>query len=668
LLDGERLIGQGQFEQAVEKLRVAVNLMSTNAQAWNHLGLAFHGAGQPAQALVAYQRALACDPNLATASFNLGALYLEQNNLAAAIPSLTTFTLLQPSSVEGRLMLASAQWRARQLDAAERTYREALQLDPHLAEALNGLGMIDVQRRRYADARAQFLAALGAQPHYPPALLNLAVVSHRHLNQRTFALEKYRQYVALEPPAPNRDDVAIIASNLDTELNPPPRLDPTNLVARLLAPTNAPTRVSDAASARPAGGASAAGPAGASLPARALSVPLPGSASSSTSAALRPATRITESRPSAAPAAAATTPASAAARPPDAASAPARSVAIPPSRQEPPAAPRVVQVQDEPPIRTVPDVAGASPGLASAPAASPSTAPGGSGLSATPAASPAGITAAAAAPDAVAPNSAPGPAAQKPSAPARKRTIVQKLSPGSWFAPKARKPTPLPDSGRIQTPSARVPAATQLTKAEPTQPRSAPESAASADVPAPAPATSPSPPPRPAATRYTYAAPAAPAPGNRKVASAAFQQAQRAQRAGSLAEAADAYGRAAQADPAWFEAQYNLAVASYAAGRLTQALESYEVALALQPDSLSARYNFALALLKARHPQDAAQELERVLSQHPDEARAHFTLAGILAEDLFQGAGARRHYERALELDPQHPQAAAIRAWLADNP
>src|SRR3974377_701892 len=40
LLDGKKLLEQGHYVQAVEKLRMATTLLATNAQAFNYLGLA----------------------------------------------------------------------------------------------------------------------------------------------------------------------------------------------------------------------------------------------------------------------------------------------------------------------------------------------------------------------------------------------------------------------------------------------------------------------------------------------------------------------------------------------------------------------------------------------------------------------------------------------------
>ena len=68
---------------------------------------------------------------------------------------------------------------------------------------------------------------------------------------------------------------------------------------------------------------------------------------------------------------------------------------------------------------------------------------------------------------------------------------------------------------------------------------------------------------------------------------------------------------------------------------------------------------------------DAVNELKKVLAAQPDavrQARAHLALGNIYAQQLRDPALAREHYLKVLALDPQNPQATAIRFWLAGTP
>jgi tetratricopeptide (TPR) repeat protein len=231
LLEGKRLLEQGNYERAIEKLKLATSLLSTNAQAWNYLGLAYHQAGQPANAVESYQKALKFNHDLVIVHYNLGCALLEQNKLEPARNELTAFTLHQSNSGEGWLKLGTVQLRAGDFAAAEKSFNEALRVNSQNPEVLNNMGMVLLQRRRAQDAAAYFNAALKQQPGYAPALLNLAVASQTYLNNRPLALQKYKEYLALKPRPANWATVETAARQLEQELNPPARPVPPTLAA-----------------------------------------------------------------------------------------------------------------------------------------------------------------------------------------------------------------------------------------------------------------------------------------------------------------------------------------------------------------------------------------------------------------------------------------------------
>ena len=234
LLEGKRLIDDGQYPQAIQKLKAASMLLGgTNAVAWNYLGMAYQHAGEVAEAEWAYQRALALNHDLGEVRYNLGCLWLAQNKLEAAKSEFTAYTLRRPNAAEGFLKLGTTQLRAREPSAAEKSFNEALRLNPQNPEAMNGLGLAKLQRGRAAEAEQCFENALKQQPGYRPALLNLAIVLHQYLRDRPLALQKYREYLALKPAPANADALAATVRQLEQELNPqgPVRHPATNAVA-----------------------------------------------------------------------------------------------------------------------------------------------------------------------------------------------------------------------------------------------------------------------------------------------------------------------------------------------------------------------------------------------------------------------------------------------------
>lgn len=453
LLKGKQLLDKGHYDQAVEKLKVATDLLSTNAQAWNYLGLACHYAGMEEDAQKAYQTAFRCDPDLSEAHFNLGCLWLAESKVEAAKGEFTAYTLRRDKSIDGLFMLGLAQLRAhesgdyrtrtRELNAADRSFNEVLQLDSKHFRAWNGLGLVRVQQGRIAEAMQYFSNAAQCNPAFAAAVLNQAIVAQQNQRDLRLALQKYREYLALHPPAEAAE------------------------------PVNA----------------------------------------------------------------------------------------------------QIMELEG-----------GGAPSVAHLPATSPTVQP------------------------------------------------------------------------HVVTNSARVRAEPLLVATN--------RSGAATNVALEAEGNHA---PRLSGPRYAYRLGVRLGSGNHAEAQRAFAQGLQAQQLHRPSEALSFYHQAAELDPAFFEAQYNLGAVAVEMGNMRQALTAYENALLLRFDSLDARYNFALALQRANYLVDAANELEKILTSSPNEVRAHLALANLYAGPLHQPGKARYHYQKVLETDPHNSQSAAIRKWLAEN-
>ena len=667
LLDGDRLIREGNYAEAIEKLQTATQLLPEQSQAlaWNQLGLAHHRAGHPQPAISAYQQALRRNHLLAAAHFNLGSLYLEQNDLAAAIPALNTYTLLDRNAFSGWLKLGTAQLRSRQLDAAEKSFQNALQLNATLPEALNGLGIAQLQRKRPQEALKYFNGALQRQPNYGPALLNSGILYHQHLTNLPLALQKYRSYLEVSPEPANVAAVRDTIRQIEVLLNPAPRvaltIQPsaslTSSPPKLVVSTNPPPSTNIAVARQiPV----------ATVQTNQRTVPQPNRLSKP-----EQPIALSNSSPSSTPKiptdpqvqTVKTTNSITTSKLPL-----EKPIALSNSnRLSKPIVPTDPQVQtvkttnsiiSKPPLEKpepLPkiEVVKLTPDLPPKPAQNtplnPSTTP-----TTTIASLPATVRP-------VAPEARIAEPVQDSPLPTisskKKRTLVEKLNPLTWFRGKGQ---PAPSATR----SERELSVTSIPAIQ-VQPGI---TIAKNIEPPPTPAPSVSTPALPAPPRYRYRFPSKPVAGNREKADPIFAQGVKAHRERRLTAAIEAYREAIKLDHSFFEAHYNLGLAAYDVKNLPQSLSSYEEALSINPTSSNARYNFALALEQAAFIRDAASELEKLLADNPEESRAHFILAKLYADELSQPKLARLHYSKVLALEPQHPDATAIRYWLVAHP
>src|SRR5580658_6813071 len=125
LLKGKKLLDQGDYADAADEFKEATEYMTTNAEAWNYLGVAEQHAGQFEEAASAYQRALDLDRDLTEAHYNLGCLWLEQNRPDDAVGEFTAYTLRRVNEPEGWLKLGLAQLHVRDLLPAEKSFSTA---------------------------------------------------------------------------------------------------------------------------------------------------------------------------------------------------------------------------------------------------------------------------------------------------------------------------------------------------------------------------------------------------------------------------------------------------------------------------------------------------------------------------------------------------------------
>ena len=123
--------------------------------------------------------------------------------------------------------------------------------------------------------------------------------------------------------------------------------------------------------------------------------------------------------------------------------------------------------------------------------------------------------------------------------------------------------------------------------------------------------------------------------------------------------------RALEIQPDHPLANQNLGMAYRAQGRYAEAIEHFKKALELQSGSGDAQtyLNIGDTYYDMGQYEKAIPYFQEVAERHPNVANAHMLL-GLAYRRLNRMDEARPHFEKTLEVKPDHPQAAQIRLWL----
>jgi tetratricopeptide (TPR) repeat protein len=136
-------------------------------------------------------------------------------------------------------------------------------------------------------------------------------------------------------------------------------------------------------------------------------------------------------------------------------------------------------------------------------------------------------------------------------------------------------------------------------------------------------------------------------------------------RLGRVEEAVPLLRHAIEINDSRWAYRFNLARALDQQGQLDQAIEQYEVAAALFPDDYATVFNLALTYHRQGNEGAAIERYRRAIALNPLEPSFHFAMA-LSFEKLGRTADAAASYARFLDLSPDSPDAARVRARIAD--
>lgn len=166
---GVLMVKTGLLDKGIEFLQKAIGIMDTDPDAWTHLGMAYTIKREFQKALEFYEKALILDSTNALIHDNLGFLH---------------FTIYQRTGKIG------------DNTAARENFRKAIELDPCLASAYNGLGGAYKAAGQVDKAISAWEKSLELDPDYGFPLYNLGV-AYLQKGNKDRALQYFKRYLFL---------------------------------------------------------------------------------------------------------------------------------------------------------------------------------------------------------------------------------------------------------------------------------------------------------------------------------------------------------------------------------------------------------------------------------------------------------------------------------------
>lgn len=122
---------------------------------------------------------------------------IQDGELDKATPELTKLALAHPAHAGAAINLATALYKSKKIDEANRALDKAKKINADIPEVHNLSGLLDVEKGEYNSAEESYLAAIKIKKNYAEAHYNLALVYDIFYQDFGPAITQYEEYLAL---------------------------------------------------------------------------------------------------------------------------------------------------------------------------------------------------------------------------------------------------------------------------------------------------------------------------------------------------------------------------------------------------------------------------------------------------------------------------------------
>jgi tetratricopeptide (TPR) repeat protein len=117
-------------------------------------------------------------------------------------------------------------------------------------------------------------------------------------------------------------------------------------------------------------------------------------------------------------------------------------------------------------------------------------------------------------------------------------------------------------------------------------------------------------------------------------------------------------------NPKDFDAIVELGNINFDQRKYDDAINLYKKALEVRPDALNVRTDMGTAMFYQKRFDDALATFQESLRTNPNDAQTLFNLGVVMLHGKNDPQGALQYWEKLVETNPNHPQAAFVREQI----
>ena len=192
-------LGKKKFDDAASQCRAALQREPKNLSAFETLAVTYVQADNRPMAKLVAARGFKVDASSAPLHYTMGKIDLEENKIPEAVAEFKSALQAKPDLRPARIDLAEVALSYRDFGNAKANYADLVKIDQNDEPSWIGLGIANKGLGQFEDAKAAYQHVLESDAKNPVALMNMAILYHRNLNDFAGALKYYKLYLDSRP-------------------------------------------------------------------------------------------------------------------------------------------------------------------------------------------------------------------------------------------------------------------------------------------------------------------------------------------------------------------------------------------------------------------------------------------------------------------------------------